>query len=369
MKFSCSKESLTKLLNIADNIISTKTSISILSNVLIEALDNKIKITSTETKINFFGYMGADIFEKGSVTVNCNKFFSIIKKLPSEEIEITSDSTNLINIKPKNKENIRYTIKGIESDKFPAVKEPEEEKFLSIRQEILYDMIKRTIFSVSETDNRRFISGVYFEIKDSFIKMVATDGKRLSLVKTKIEDDIKLDNGIIIPPKILNEVSKLCSDNGDAQISLREKEIYIKINNYSFLSNLLEGNFPPYEKVIPFDQSISIKVNKKELYDSIDRINQIADKESHKITISLKENNMILFTEDISIGYGEEILPIENYNKKDEFKISLNSNYLSDVLSVIKSENVILEFKDPRTTISVKEENNDNFIYIMMPMT
>jgi len=369
MKLTCSKESILKILNVADNVISTKTSISILSNILLEAFDSKIKITACETKINFFGDIGADITEEGAVSVHCNKFYSIIRKLPGNEIIIESDNTSQIHIKPKDNDNINYTIKGLEANKFPQIKVAENSDFFSISQEIIADMIKRTIFAVSETDNRRFVSGIYFEISDKVLKMVSTDGKRLSMIKNEIDinSKIKIENGVIIPPKILIETLKLCSGNGDVQISINNKEIYIKINNFSFISNLLEGNFPPYEKVIPFDQSIVIPVNRKSLFESLDRISQISDKESHKITMSLNKDKMVLYTEDITIGSGEEVIPVEY--KKEEFKISLNSIFITDVLNVSKNDNVILEFKDANTTVTVKEENNDNFIYIMMPMT
>lgn len=368
MKLTCSKESILKILNVADNVISTKTSISILSNILLEAFSSKIKITAYETKINFFGDIGADILEEGSISVHCNKFYSIVRKLPGNEIIIESDENNQIHIKPKDNDNINYTIKGLESNKFPQIKYNENSEFFSISQEIISDMIKKTIFAVSETDNRRFVSGIYFEITDKTLKMVSTDGKRLSMIKNDVDTKkIKFENGVIIPPKILIETLKLCSGNGDVQISIDNKEIYIKINNFTFISNLLEGNFPPYEKVIPFDQTIIIPVNRKLLYESLDRISQISDKESHKITMSLNNDKMILYTEDITIGSGEEVIPIE-FNK-DEFKISLNSIFITDVLNVIKNDNVILEFKDANTTVTIKEEKNDNFIYIMMPMT
>lgn len=367
MKVTCSKESLLKVISVAENIISTKNSISVLSNILLEAKENKIKITASETKLSFYAEIGADILEEGSISINCNKFYSIAKKLPGEEILISIENDNIIKIKPKNNNNIHYNLKGIETDKFPPIKQIEDTEFFSISQEIFSDLISRTIFAVSQNDNRRFVSGIYFEKHDNSIKMVSTDGKRLSFIKKDIAIPDNLDKGIIIPPKILTETLKLCSGNGDVQIGLTDKNIYVKIDNFSFISNLLEGNFPPYEKVIPYNQTISAKVNKSQLYQALDRISQITDKESHKINLTIFDNKMKLFTEDVTIGSGEEIIDVES--NVNDFSIFLNYSFVTDVLSVVKKDNVIFEFKDPKNTVTVREEDNNDFIYIMMPMT
>ena len=367
MKTTCSKESLLKILGIAESVISTKNSISILSNILINAKENKIKISACEAKLNFFGFIGADIQEEGSISVNCNKFYSIAKKLPGEEISIVLEKENILIIKPKGNNKIQYKLKGIDSEKFPSIKEIEDIKFFSLKQDIFSDMIRKTIFSVSQNENRRFVSGIYFEKHENALKMVATDGKRLSFIKKDIKTPNNLDKGIIIPPKILNETIKLCTGNGDLQLALTDKNIYIKIDNFSFISNLLEGNFPPYEKVIPYNQNIMMKIDKMQLFQSLDRISQISDKESHKINFSISEKSLKITSEDVSIGSGEEIIPVES-NTKD-FNIYLNYLFVTEALNVIKNEKVIFEFKDPKNTIVFREENNDDFIYIMMPMT
>ncbi len=367
MKITCSKESLLKIIGVAENVISTKSSISILSNILINAKESKLKITACEAKLNFFGFIGADIQEEGSISVNCNKFYSIAKKLPGTELSIELDKDNVLTIKPKDNNKIQYKLKGIDNDKFPVIKEMEDVEFFSIKQEVFSDMIKKTIFAVSQNENRRFVSGIYFEKHENSLKMVATDGKRLSLIKKDIEIPNNLDKGIIIPPKILNETIKLCTGNGDIQFALTEKNVYIKIDNFSFISNLLEGNFPPYEKVIPLNQNLKMKIDKTQLYQSLDRISQISDKESHKINLLISGENLKITSEDISIGSGEEIIIVES-NCKD-FNINLNYLFVTEALNVIKNEKVILEFKDPKNTIVLREENNNDFIYIMMPMT
>lgn len=367
MKIICSKDSLLKVLQVAENVISTKNSISILSNILIEAYKDTVKISASETKLNFYAEISADVVEEGSISIHSNKFYSIARKLPGDEILVTTDDNHQLRVQPNDNDKINYTLKGIDSGKFPEIMQIEDVPFSTISQEIITQMTKRTIFAISQNENRRFVSGIYFESTDNDIKMVATDGKRLSLVKKDIQIGTSIENGIIIPPKILTETLKLCTGNGDVQIGFSDKNIFVKIDNFSFISNLLEGNFPPYEKVIPNDQTISFSVNKKIFYDALDRISQISDKESHKITLLVNDSEMKIYTEDITIGSGEEIIPV-NYSG-DSFNIFLNYTFITDVLNVIKNDNVIFELKNSESIVTVKEENNNDYIYIMMPMS
>lgn len=149
-------------------------------------------------------------------------------------------------------------------------------------------------------------------------------------------------------------------------LSINENKIFIKIDTFTFISNLLEGNFPPYEKVIPYNQTINVTVDKQTLYESLDRISQITDKESHKINLNITETNMKIFSEDISIGFGEENIKIES--NINDFNIYLNYSFIKDALNVIKKNKIIFEFKDPKNTVTIREEGNNDFIYIMMPM-
>ncbi len=368
MKILCGKENLIKVLNIAESIISTKNNISILSNVLIETKMDSIKISACETTISFFAEIGADIIEEGAISVYCNRFYSIIRKLDCEEIEIFADEKNIVSIKPKNSKRSLYNLNGISPDKFPPVKPIENLDFFSLTQQTFTEMTKKTIFAVSQTESsRRFVSGVLFEKNDENIKMVSTDGKRLSLIsKEKTIDDIENCN-IIIPPKILNEINKLCTGNEDIQIALSNKNIIIKIYNFYFISNLLEGAFPPYEKVIPTDQEQSFIVNRKELYDSIDRISIIGDKESHKVIFTIAENSLKIHTENITLGSGEEFIFI-NYEGPD-IEIALNSQFINEVLGALSGDKIIFEFKNSQSPVTVKDFNDNDFVYVMMPMT
>ena len=228
-------------------------------------------------------------------------------------------------------------------------------------------MINKTKFSVSQNESRRFANGILFENTESLLRMVSTDGKRLSKIDCNIVFNSKIFNSIIVPTKILTEISKICHNTGDVKIAIQEKSIIINVDNYFFISSLLEANFPPYDSVIPKDQINSFKVNKKILKDSIERISLMGDKDTNKIILFLSNNSMKIYTENMSIGTGEEYIDIEYSN--EDIKIALNYNYIIDVLSVLKSETIIFKFKSSQSTITIVEDNNNDYIYIMMPMS
>ncbi len=367
MKFICMKQTLIEMLSIADSIISAKNSISFNSNVLIQVSNNTMKLSAFETKINFLGECQIEQIEEGETSVFCNKFYSIVKSFDCNEISIESNQNGQLLINPKDNKNSQYILKTIDPEKLSRIDQPNDIEFISVPQDVFSNMIKKTIISVSLTENRRFISGLYFETIDNFIRMVSTDGKRLSFIEKEFDIKNSLENGIIVPPKILQEVLKLSKNNGDVKIGFSEKNIHIKIDNYYFISNLLDGDFPPYKKVIPTDQTGTFKIKTSLMQKVLNRIALMGDKESHKILFSLSGNYIKISTEDISHGSGKEVIEVEYSG--DDFEVALNYTFILDVLSVIKTEYTIFEFKDSNSTITVKEQDNNDYIYIMMPMS
>ncbi|HOJ62807.1 MAG TPA: DNA polymerase III subunit beta [Spirochaetota bacterium] len=367
MEIICSKESILKILGIAENVISTKNSISILSNILLEAKENILKISASDNALVFFGEINAEILKEGSISVYCNRFYSIIKKMPSDEIIIKVDNEYNVTILAKNNNKIEYKLKGIDAEKYPNLNQETMMDHFYVKQEIFVDMIRKTIFAIATGSNRRFVNGILFEKEDNLIKMVSSDGKRLAYIKKELDIPFIGNFSIIIPPKILNETLKICNNNGDLNIGISNKNISIKVNNLTFISNLLDANFPPYKNVIPTNYVDNFIVDRKKFFESLDRISEIGDKDINKIIISLNNKEMHIYNENVIYGSGKEILPIEiNGN---EIEMALNLNYILEVLNVLSGDQVVIYYKDPLNTILVKEKDNSDYIYIAMPVT
>lgn len=368
MKFFCSLESLNKILGICESVISSKNSITILSNIHIKAKDNQLTIKACDTLISFYGEIGADVEEEGEICLNSNKLYSIARKLPSDEIEIQSDSDLNIQIKAKGKNTLRYNLKGISPDKFPEILDTSSVNYFSIPKQIFADMVNKTKFAVSQNDNRKFAIGTLFEYEEGKLRMVTTDGKRLA----KIEKNVDVKNSfskVVVPPKILQEALKICNgdDKGDLKIGINEKEIFINVDNCFFISNLLDSGFPSYQSVIPTNSSKQFKVNRKDFKDAIDRVSVMGEKDTHKVIISLMSDKMKIYSENMTYGDGEETIDIEYDN--EDIKIAFNFSYVTDVISVIKNDNLIFKFNNASSTIVILEEDNQDYIYIMMPMS
>jgi DNA polymerase-3 subunit beta len=368
MKFFCSIESLNKILGICESVISSKNSITILSNIHIKAQNNQLTIKACDTLISFYGELGADVEEEGEICVNSNKLYSIARKLPSDEIEIQSDSDLNIQIKAKGKNTLKYNLKGISPDKFPEILDTSNINYFNVPKDIFADMINKTKFAVSQNDNRRFAIGTLFEYEENKLRMVTTDGKRLAKIEKEIEIKETFSK-VVVPPKILQEALKLCSgdDKTELKVGLNEKEVFINIDNCFFISNLLDSGFPSYQSVIPANSAKSFKVNRKDFKDAIDRVSVMGEKDTHKVIISLSGNTMKIYSENMTYGDGEETIDIE-YDS-DDIKIAFNFSYITDVISVIKNDNLIFKFNNASSTIVILEEDNPDYIYIMMPMS
>lgn len=355
MRFTIRKDEFSKALTIADSIITNNT-LSVLSNVLIQVSEKNITIISSDSSMYFSKEINPNNNEKGDILVNSTKLLNLIKKIESEEIELFTDEDNVLFVKPKNNKKSNYKLKGFSSDNYP-LKNICIEKLISLDISTFFDMIKKTKISVS-SESRRFLSGILFQIENKILKIVSTDGKRLSYIETSVD----IPNvSAIIPIKILNEIIKISGET--LQLSINGKEIIIKIDDYIFVSNLLDGNFPPYEKVIPDNQPNSIKVNRKDFLSSIGRIALMCD-DSNKIRLKISNNNLSLYSENISIGSGEEVIDIEYDGNPIE--IGFSYLYLQDVFNVLNTEHIVIEFKDSQSVISIREKE---YLHVMMPMS
>ena len=369
MKIICSKEPLLKALSIAENVISNKNTLSVQSNVLLTAENGMLNIKATETTLKFVADIPVEVIEPGSVAVFCSNLFVLIRKFNDTEIEISSDDNNIVIVKQKNKRNSEYKHRGINAKDFPIVEIPEGMNFFSVPMNIISEMIRKSIFSV-ETDmskGMKIVNGVLFEKKGNTIKMVATDARRFAFIKKEVALDGVEDCSVVVPTKVLNEILKLSNGDGDIQIALNSQNLCVKIDSYLFISNLLEGSFPAYEKIIPTEFVGSVVLDRKLFLEIIDRVSVMGDKTVSKVVLSFMQDRLAVFTENQAIGSGQEEMDIE-YSGPD-MDIGMRIKHLMDVLNVTTTPNIVMYFKDPGRPITIKQENDLDFIYIMAPIT
>lgn len=365
MKFTCEKDALMKEISVAQEIISSKNALSILSNVLLEADNNTLNIKATDLKVSFETKIPVEVSVPGSTTIFCDKFLGILRTLPAGEIEFEEQDNDILIIKPLFKK-IDFRLKTISADKFPEIQAASDEQFFEFSQKDIIEMISQTIFAVSDDETRYYMNGVFLEKNEDKIVMVATDGRRLSFISKQPENAISDFKGVIIPPKALNLVRKLASGEGNISLAVTDKNVFIRFDNQKISSALIEGQFPNYQRVIPAEQKYRIQVNKDELIEAIKRVSLLVEQKSRRIYINLKERTMILSSEESEIGIAKEEIPCD-YTGEDTI-FALNYLYLMEPLRVMEDSDIVIQFTEPNKAITLRSIQDREYFHIVMPM-
>ncbi|MCQ2601429.1 MAG: DNA polymerase III subunit beta [Treponema sp.] len=374
MKFTFDRDSMIKEISIAQEIITNKSPISILSNILLIAENNSLTIKATDSTVKFTTVIPIDIEEEGRTTIFCDKFMSILSSLPSGDIEFIQEDIGVI-IKPISKK-IKFQLKSQASDKFPEIGTSENVPFFEISSKDFKEMIKETIFAVSDDRNKYFMSGVYFIKKDDTLTMVATDGRRLSC-DTKHGVSVPDFQPAIIPTKILSCILKHAPEEGNIQVAVIDKSIFVKFSNIEFSSVLIEGQFPNYQKVIPESLKMSFMVNKADLDSALKRTTIMVDKKVSRIIFKISSGVLKIISPESDIGTADEEIPCR-YDGQD-ISMAMNFTYITDPLKVIDSENVVFDFNinevkgDEEANITkaviMRAEPSSDYIHVIMPMS
>jgi DNA polymerase-3 subunit beta len=364
MKFSCERSVLLKEIAIAQEIISSKNAMSILSNIYLEAGNDTLYIKATDIKVNFETKVPVIVMEPGSITVFGEKFLGILNSIPDGELEFEQNDMKIV-IRPAFKK-IRFQLKSIDSDKFPEFPVVREDEFFEMPVKEFKDMILQTVFAISDDETRYFMNGVFFEKQEDRIVMVATDGRRLAYIQKEAEKGIKDFNGVIIPPKILNLITKRAGDEGLISISVTDKLIFIRFGSYLLSSVLIEGQFPNYSKVIPEKQNFSFSVNRLEMLDALKRVSLLVEQKSRRVYLGLESGVMSVASEESELGIAREEILCKYEGEK--VSMALNYRYIEEPFKVMDEDEVSVHFTEPTRAITIKPVPEKDFFHIVMPM-
>lgn len=364
MKFTFDRDALLKEISIAQEIISTKNALSILSNVYFKAENGTLIIKATDTKVNFETRIPVEIEEPGSTTVLCDKLLNILNTLPSGDIEFRQEDINIF-IKPISKK-ASFKLKSIASDKFPEFSSNDTIPYFEIPVGEFKKMIIQTVFAVSNDQTRYFMNGVSFEKKDENLVMVATDGRRLAYISKPLANGIDDFNQVIIPEKVLSIILRRAPSEGNLFVSVLDKTIFFKFGNYDISSVLIDGSFPNYQRVIPEHQDSSFEIDKKELSEALRRVALLVEQKSHRVYFEVTPGTLIISSQESEIGTAKEEIPCR-YDG-EEIKIALNYLYIEEPLKVIDSDRICIEFTENMRAITLRPEPAEDFSHIIMPM-
>src|SRR6266581_4677257 len=248
MKFSVTKEKLLEGLQQVQNVVSTRTTLPILSNVLLQADGDEIHLTTTDLDVGVRGSCEAQVDKAGATTLPARRLFNIVRELPSSEIQFDVDGKNAASIRSGQS---FFKILGLPEEEFPPLPKFEDAKVVTISQQALRDALKKTSYAISTDETRYVLNGILFSFKENKLTMVATDGRRLAMVDIELEFPRSQEVEIIVPAKAVTELGRLLGDEGDVRLSMGSGQIAFDLNKTLLVSKLIEGNYPNYRQVIP----------------------------------------------------------------------------------------------------------------------
>ncbi len=369
MKFQVNKSSIFKSISHLQGIVDKKNTLAVLSNILIEAKDNKLILSSTDMDISIVEKIEVNVLEEGATTINSQIIYDIVRKLDDNaEIEIISNNGKLLTLRASGS---RFSLACLPKEDFPIIDHNNEGTSIKINSKNLLKLIDKTKFAISNEETRYFLNGLYFNLTNknnkTIVTLVGTDGHRLAKFSHEINEQSEQVPGVIIPKKTINELSKLLTEiDEDIEIIVNSNKITFLINDLVFVSKLIDGSFPDYKRVIPQDNSNKLEVNRERLLAAVDRVSTIANEKSPVIKFKLLKgiinlntinNENSTATEDINLNYdGEEI------------EIGFNSKYIMDIVNNLEDENIFINFKNGSSPIIAYENSNKDLVYVLMPM-
>ena len=362
MKFIMTKEVISKGIQNIQVAANLKSSLPILSNILIEATEDMVIMTTTDLDIGIVTKIAVKPVITGAITVPAKKFFDIIKELPEgENITITVKKNNSVQIEcDKN----MFKVMGLQKEEFPQLPEFKDKESIVMPQAKLKKMITMTGFAVSRDESRYVLTGILFVIKPNFMRLIATDGRRLAMAEEKMQLPKSLERRMIVPTKAINELGKLLGDEGDVKIFFSDNQIFFDVGHSRLVSRLIEGDFPDYEKVIPRESKEKLGVSRAGLMSAVKRVALFTNPESMAIKVDLARDKMVLSKNSQYLGEARAELAADYKGK--EISVGFNPAYLLDVLKNLEQETVGFEIVDSEKpgVLRIGEE----YTYVVLPM-
>ena len=361
MKLSVSKEKLLEGLQTVQNVVSTRTTLPILSNVLLEAADGQLRLTTTDLDVGVRGGIEAVVEKPGAATLPARRLFSIIHALPSAEILLEVDSKSVASIRcgPS-----FFKILGLPQEEFPPLPKFEGAKTFTLRQKDLKDGLRKTAYAISTDETRYVLNGILFSFKDNKLTLVATDGRRLALVDIELEFPRSHEVDIILPTKAVTELARLVSEEGDVKMSVSENQVAFEVDGTFLVSKLIEGNYPNYRQVIPPEAKERITLERESFLNTVHRVSLLSSEKSNSVKLVFSKNNIDIIANTPEVGEARESLPVTY--KGREFSIAFNPEFLQAPLRVLTNEEVYLDLIDEMSPGVIKIQSP--FLYVLMPM-
>ncbi len=363
MKFICNQSELLNALGIALKAVPSKTSLPVLECILLEAMEEGIKITSNDMELGIESVIEGRVDKKGKVALNARIFSDIVRKLPEDIVVVEVDSNHTAYITCG---KAKFKISGQSGEDFPLLPSFEKKTAVSISQFSLKELIRQTIFSVSDNENNKVMTGEYFEIEQNNLKVTSLDGHRISIRNVQMKNSYE-PQSVIIPGKTLMEIGKILGGDMEKEVKLyfMDRHVVIEFENTVILSRLIEGKYYNVKQMISTDYDTKITVNKRELMDCIDRaILLVKESERRPVIIDITDGSMSL-NMNSSLGTMDEEIMIEK--EGNDLTIGFNPKFLMDALRAVEDEEITIYMTNAKAPCFIRDKE-ESYIYLILPV-
>lgn len=361
MKFRISKEAFLDGLQKVQHVVSSRTTLPILSNVLLVARDGRLQFTTTDLDVGITGSVEAQIEKEGATTLPAKRLVSIVRELPASEVEVSVDSKNHASIRSGPS---FFKIIGLGEAEFPPLPDFANAKEFKIPQQVLRDGLRKTAYAISTDETRYVLNGIFTSFRDGKMTLVATDGRRLAMVDADLEFPASHETDVIVPTKAVQELQRLLGDAGDVIVKLSDSQISFTIGDSLLCSKLIEGNYPNYRQVIPGDSNERVVIPREGLLETVRRVSLLSSDKSNSVKLVFSENRIEVTANSPDVGEAQESMDV--IYQGPPMQIAFNPEFLMAPLRNLDSDDVYLDLIDEMSPGVLRIEGT--FLYVLMPM-
>lgn len=367
MKLTIAKEHLLNGLQAVQNVVGTRTTLPILSNVLLAASEGKLELTATDLDVTIASSVAATVTKGGKVTLPVKKLFGIARELPASEIELEIDDKAVCTLRAGAS---FYKINGLPADEFPPLPTFKQARAVTLPQDKLRAMLRKTSFAVSTDETRYVLNGIFFSLKEHKVTLVATDGRRLAMTDEDADVPAESQADFIVPTKAINELNRLLGQAGNVELKFSDNQAAFTTTNVEgaagvlVITKLVDGNYPNYRQVIPGECQERITLARDEFQGALRRAELMTSDKSNSVKLTFSRNQLAITANTPEVGEARESLAI-NYKGKD-FAIAFNPVYLREPLEALETDEVYFDLIDELSPGVIKAPVP--FLYVIMPM-
>lgn len=373
MKLTIAKQPFSQGLQAVQNVVGTRSTLPVLSHVLLQAEDNRVRLIATDLDVSISSEVDAKVVRKGAITLPAKLLVGFVRQAPIEEISLEVDDRNACILTSGSS---RFKLNGFPAEEFPPLPVFHELKAVTLPQNKLKGLIRRTAFAASVEESRYVLNGLFFSFKDHKVTAVATDGRRLALTEEEVEVDPEGQFEFIVPSKAVAELGRLLQENGTVELRHTENQAQFSLQpepgaqsaapcgSVVLITKLVEGTYPNYQQVIPRECRERISLSREDFLHALTRAELMTSEKNSAVKLHFTRNQLVITANAPEVGEAREVLSL-NY-KGTEFQIAFNPVYLSDPLRALEADEVFLELTDELSPGVLKI--NGPFLYVIMPM-